>query len=589
MKSLTSVLTVLVQLLRLAICVVLIYAAATDGSNGEASKSWPTVKGALTAADVKQVTSKGDTKYEANVQYSYKVNERAFTSDRVQFGGLAFRDPSKIVQQLKSTKELIIHYKPDQPEVACLETGFNLYVILAELAGAILMVGLAIEDHLKRRRKIDSNQLWKIDQQDKRLSSMSGLKTEKDPGLSEASSEAAHNKISSKSMIFILVLVCFIMAASQLIDNVSIPGIPPKVLAICVIFIGGLSIVWLLSSIPPCVAFCMRRGDLKLAEMLANLNAAIYSAFPSSFELALAHGLQAEVAQERLQYKKALSLSKKALNVMADRRTLLNAVKYENIGVLEEQSMKLSQKQFSSLDSVCNESLGCICFEMGYYDDAMKYAKTAVRMAENLMKDPPSDNLGTKLALACALALKGRIENKLGSLDDAKADLKRAISIRQEVKLPYPDQLAIIMANLASTYSMQSEYRTAEKLIDEGLKIVEGSHERAMELARATLQLQRAETKMLIGQYGNAEELLKECIAMRERLLLPNHPHIAEAYLASANLSQLMGKSNDAARQRERASAILKYCFGDNHPLDPGSDMTKGTSFSSGQKGMRTT
>jgi tetratricopeptide (TPR) repeat protein len=185
--------------------------------------------------------------------------------------------------------------------------------------------------------------------------------------------------------------------------------------------------------------------------------------------------------------------------------------------------------------------------------------------------------------------LKGRIENKLGYLDDAKADLKRAMSIRQDEKLPYADRLAIIMANLASTYSMQSEHRTAEKLIDEGLKIVEGSHERDMELARATLQLQRAETKMLIEQYGNAEQLLNECIAIREKLLLPNHPHIAEAYLASANLSKLRGKTNDAARQRERASAILKYCFGDNHPLDPGSDMTKGASFAAGQKGMRAT
>ncbi|MBS1955209.1 MAG: tetratricopeptide repeat protein [Cyanobacteria bacterium SZAS-4] len=561
MKSLTRVLTLLVQLLRLAFCVILIYAAATDGTNGEASKSWPTVKGELTTADVKQLTSKGDTKYEANVQYSYEVNERAFTSDRVQFGGLAFRDPSKIVQQLKTTKELIVHYKPDQPEVACLETGSNLYVILAELAGALLMVVLAVADHLKHKRKI----------------------------VSEASSEGTPNKISSKPMIFILVLVGFLIAALQLIDNVNIAGIPPKVLSVCVLFFGGLSIVLLLSLIAPCVGFCIRRGYLELAEMLANLNAAIFGAFPSSFELALAHGLQAEVAQERLQYKKALSLSKKALNVMAERRKVLNAVRAENIGVLEEHSMNLSQKQFSSLESVCNESLGCICFEMGNYDDAMRYAKAAVRMAEILMNDPPSDNLATKLALACALALKGRIENKLGCLDDAKADLKRALSIRQEAKFPYPDRLAIIMAHLASTYSMQSEYRTAEKLIDEGLKIVEGSHERDMELARAALQLQRAETKMLIGQYGNAEELLDECISIREKLLLPNHPHIAEAYLASANLSQLRGKSNDAARQRERASSILKYCFGVNHPLDPGSDMTKGASFPLAQRGIHTT
>jgi len=559
---------------------MLIYPAASDYSNGEACKNWPTAKGKLTTAEIKKTELRGETKLNANVQYEYLVNGRTFTADRVQFGGLMFRDPVKVLEELKSTKELNVHYKPDQPEVSCIEIGFNKSVILLQFIAAILMACLALVDHFKHRKATKTGQSMKTEWHGKKLSSMPGLKEQQEVGLSEASSQAILQKNNNKSLIFILVFLGVLMAASKVLDHVEIPGIPAKLVGIGVLFFGGLSIVMLVSSIAPCIAFLMRRRHLQLAEMLANFNAAIYSGFSSSFELALARGLQAEVAQERLHYDKALSLSKAALDVMAERRTVLNAATEQKTGVLETKAMDIAQKQFCSLEAVCNESLGCIYFEMGQYDAAMVHATTAIQMAEDLLKDPSSDNPGTRLALAGALTLKGRVENILGSFDNAKADLKRAMSIRQEVKLPCADRLAIVMANLASTYTMQRDYGAAERLIDDGLKILEGSNEVAMELAKATLQFYRAELKMHQRQYESAAEFLNKCIASRERLLLPNHPHIAEAYLVSFNLSQLMGKSSDADRQREKASAMLKFCFGDKHPLLPNSETFKSTTIS---------
>jgi tetratricopeptide (TPR) repeat protein len=284
------------------------------------------------------------------------------------------------------------------------------------------------------------------------------------------------------------------------------------------------------------------------------------------------------VAQERLQYEKALSFSKQALDVMAQRRILLADVSVANLSEKEKQLIDNMDKPNCDLEALCNQSLGSIYFDMGNYDEAMKHANEAITLAEGFLKNSSNDNPGTQLALAWALYLRGRVENVSGSLDNAKADLKRAMLIRQTVKLPHPEELAITMANLASTYTMQKDYRAAERLIDEALKMLEGSTEKAMQVARATVQFHRAEMKIHSGDYDNAEAVLNECIALREKLLQPNHPHIAEAYLVAAKLSQQKGRSSEAALQREKAIAILKFCFGDKHPLISNGGTIKTTS-----------
>lgn len=575
MKLLSSCLGLVLQGLRLGICVFILYHAGTEFTNGQACKSWPTVNGELTTAEIKQHKSKGETKFEAELKYEYLVNGHKYSADRVQFGGLAFRDPAKVIEGLKSAKELSVHYKPDQPDVACLETGFNLNFVALEVLGALLLLVLAINDQLKSRRSKESRQSMNRDRQGKKLSSLAGLKEQKESGLTQAGSSK-----KNAPAIFVIVFVGIIFGISSLVDHIEIPGIPAKAVGFCAIFFGGLFIVILMSSIAPLVAILARKRHLALAETLANINAAIYSGFTSSYELALARGLQAEVAQERLQYDKALSFSKMALDAMASRNAALREAAEQKLGVLERPAMESSQKQFSALESVCNESLGCIYFDMGKYDDAMRHAKEAVKMADDLLKEPANDNPGTKVALACALALKGKIENAQGSFDDAKSDLKRAMTIRKECTLPYPDRLAIVMSHLASTNTMREEYRAAERLLDEGLQLVDGSSESAMLLAKATVQFHRAELKMHLGQYQSSTESINQCIALREELLVPNHPHIAEAYLLSSKISQLAGRSADAARLKEKASAMFSTCFGYKHPLIANSGTARTTHFS---------
>jgi len=573
MKLLSSCSWLLAQILRLALCLFFAYVATGDTTNGMASKNWPRTNCTLTTAEVRQVKSKNGTEDQASIQYRYTVNGHTYTADRVQFGGLAYRDQRNVVETLKNGKELIVYYNPNQPEISCLETGFNLKIILLEYAGSVLMLGLSIADLLKKRKSKDVRPGWKMPEENKRLRSMPGLKQQKGSSSMDRVEDVS-KKATAKTLIFMLTIMAIVFAVAHFTDNVHFAGIPSNVLGILVLLFGGMLVITLISSLPPLVAILMRLRKLELAELVANINAAIYSPFPASYETVLARGLQAEVAQEQLQYMKALSLSQQALNAMAERKALVaRALEHEE--QLPKIARQLDQKHHAALESVCTESLGCILFDMGLYDEAMVHAQDALRMAEDLIKDPSTANASTKTALANALALKGRIENILGSLDAAKADLERAIAVRKEFKQVYPERIAILMANLASTYTMQSEYRKAENLIDDGLKIVDGSEKPAMELAKATLLFYRAETKMRSGQYSIAEKSLRECLALREKWLLPNHLEIAEAQLAFANLNDHLGKSRDAAQQRQRAAAILKACFGDNHPLMPTTDTIK--------------
>ncbi len=61
-----------------------------------------------------------------------------------------------------------------------------------------------------------------------------------------------------------------------------------------------------------------RAKKFKLAEIVARANTALSGS--QSYEAAIAAGLQAEIAQEQLQYEKALEYSRKALNIVVDRR-----------------------------------------------------------------------------------------------------------------------------------------------------------------------------------------------------------------------------------------------------------------------------
>ena len=425
MNAVSNHLSFVLQFLRIVVALILAGYALNEGMQGLASEKWPTVKGKVTTSTIKTVHTKNGQRDEADIKYQYSVDGKSLTSDRIKFGGVVLRNQNELIAAYKSNKPIEIHYKPGEPSVACLETGYNGVCVWSCLAGALLFAFLVFTDDGKNKSSITSRKNAAV----------------------YTNNKLRHTKADSgklKPVLPILVMVALVMGIKYGIESINFGPIPSNVAGIAIIFGGGLMFVIFFSSLTPAVAMLMRARQLKLAETVAKLNSLIYSGLgPQSYELAIAYGLQAEIAQEQLNYPKALELSKKALGVLAGRPDL--ETNPEGFGEKTDKRIKEHiasyEKSNSSVSAICHESLGCILYDMGMYTEAMSHAEKSLRLAKDSLRAASGFNADrAKLALCSALALKGRVELATGNLDDAKSDLEESIRVRKELPSQYEER-----------------------------------------------------------------------------------------------------------------------------------------------------
>lgn len=554
MNGLSNFLWIGLQLMRITLTLMLAGWARNESTQGFSSDKWPTLQGTVQSTTIKKVMTKnGTTRDEAEIRYQYSVDGRTYTSNRIQFGGEIFRNPSELLGQYKRGKQISIHYNPTNPSISCLETGVNSLVIIPAFIAAMFFAFLTLSEHGKGKEPA-----YKA----------STAQSSNTLGKGESSG------VKARAAVVVPLIIMSILAFSLKIwvekgnlngvqlGALNLGSIPTSVITIIVLFGGGLAFVFFLTSLPPTVAMLARAKKFKLAEIVARLNSAISGS--QSYEAAIAAGLQAEIAQEQLQYEKALQFSKKALNIVMDRRT--NSPDPRELGddqkILRDHIVSY-EKSNSSVEAVCHESLGCILLDMGFTDEAMKHATASKQLAQSCLKNAIGlERERIKFTLASSLAFKGRVELAIGSIDEARSDLEEAIKLRKELPRQYEENLATAMADLASTYNLQSETRKAERTIDEGLGIVAGSQAPSHRLAKAKLLAALADAKMIDGHHAEAEKVLTKCLEIREKLLVAGHPDIARTYLSIANLRDLQGKQRDAASYRKSADEMLTNCFG---------------------------
>lgn len=96
----------------------------------QASQTWPSVSGRITAAEVKESTSTDDddvtrVNYYPAVHYEYQIGDQAYTGKRISFGGIvATSSRSKAEKELTrypAGGDVPVYYNPDKPEEAVLE------------------------------------------------------------------------------------------------------------------------------------------------------------------------------------------------------------------------------------------------------------------------------------------------------------------------------------------------------------------------------------------------------------------------------------------------------------------------------------
>ena len=99
------------------------------------SQSWPMISGVLKVEE-------GNIRRE--VSYRYEVNGAEFTSDRVIFGELGNRTPSKELQELRrlpSGTKIDVYYQPKNPEKSTISRELNEGTGFMFLLGTIFLVG----------------------------------------------------------------------------------------------------------------------------------------------------------------------------------------------------------------------------------------------------------------------------------------------------------------------------------------------------------------------------------------------------------------------------------------------------------------
>lgn len=540
----TNALWYIVQFLRFAIALYCAGYGINEALLGQDSAKWPTTEGKVTGSHIKKVSSKFGPRDVAEIKYQYAVNGKTYTSDRIKFGGMGSLNQQLLTDAFKPGSRISIHYKANDPAVSCIETGVNTMTVALCFAAAGLLGCIGLTDGGKSQNARSTFRTIS-----------SGTKSKNSPVRGGFRMLAPVLIISS--------LVLLVMLTENAFKHFDFGLLPTKFLFAIILFGGGLLFVLLSTSLAPTVAMLMRARKLTLAEKLAKLNAAIACGMsPFSNEAALALGLQAEVAQEQLNYTKAVELCQKALNALESSPRVEIPVGGIGEDLHRDKAMRdmliKNQREKSIVKSLCHESLGCILFDMGRHSEALEHAGKAKRIAQEYLRDASGFEIHkANLALSSALALKGKCEILMGSLDEARDDLKESVKLRKELPKQYEERLAATLGDLANTYSLQSETGSAVKLIDEGLQLVESSTEPSHLLAKAKLQSQLADVRMRAGQLSSAEGLLADSLNVREELLPAGHPEIASTYISLANLRVLQGKDRDAETYRKSAHKML--------------------------------
>jgi CHAT domain-containing protein/Tfp pilus assembly protein PilF len=160
--------------------------------------------------------------------------------------------------------------------------------------------------------------------------------------------------------------------------------------------------------------------------------------------------------------------------------------------------------------------------------------------------------------------------NFLANLYQEKGDYLRAAALFQRAmeineKLANPDQMLIatLLNNQAYVYEAQKEHTKAEQLYLRAIAITENTKPESVDLATFLNNL----GVMYIGtDYKKARPILERALALREKLLGPNHADVGNTINNLAMLSWREGDLQKTEQSLLRALSIAEKTHGPTHP-----------------------
>lgn len=190
----------------------------------------------------------------------------------------------------------------------------------------------------------------------------------------------------------------------------------------------------------------------------------------------------------------------------------------------------------------------------GAVKQAEQFARDALAEAEKTFGQRHRNTEASLANLALVLRFQKRFE-------ESEKAYRRALSIREAALGATHPSSALMASNLADVLQAQKKYTEAEKLQRSVLAIFEKAHgadpktATALNNLGANLQMQE--------RYKEAEPLLRRALAMKEKVLGMQHLSIAHTLTNLAEVSEALGRKDEAAKLRLRAESIRMQAGGE--------------------------
>lgn len=116
----------------------------------EASMSWPKTPGIITNSAIHQSESDGKTMYSADIDYSFMIDGKEYSGERITLNGNAtstssVREVKKDLQKYPVGAKVDVYYDPELPNNAVLKPGADFFTYVIKYAPFLVgLLGIAM-------------------------------------------------------------------------------------------------------------------------------------------------------------------------------------------------------------------------------------------------------------------------------------------------------------------------------------------------------------------------------------------------------------------------------------------------------------
>ncbi len=218
-----------------------------------------------------------------------------------------------------------------------------------------------------------------------------------------------------------------------------------------------------------------------------------------------------------------------------------------------EKACAFYEKEYRTNDLIkCYNILGACYLYTGRYQEAIATFKKAVRTAgEN------SDyiyNLYNSI---------GGAYERLGDYDRALQYLTFSLDYYKTIG-PASNPVAMLNSNIGMIYGTKEQYKEAKEMFVRARTIYEHNKQQDTNYFNTLNNL--AEIHILMQEYAQAFSSIKKCIALREKRLGKNHPHLIPSLVILGNIYTAQKQYNAAEKSFKRAEELVLMHFGQHHP-----------------------